>query len=227
MLHAIETAEFMARVKEWLSLEGRVARVIQLPKNQHVYTYGEQGDAAYLVETGQVKLLIPTLDGEEGLVDVCSTGDMFGEACLFHKSMRGETAVSMSECAVLSIPFHALNGAALRCGLLDALCRYALGRVSDQQELIAALSAVRKEHRLALTLLYLARRIGKQESSGTCIGQRLAQEELAEMTGMRRTRVGMFLRKFQDMGMIRRNELGHVIILPEEFGRYLAEAELS
>ena len=55
---------------------------------------------------------------------------------------------------------------------------------------------------------------GKPEADGTRIAQRITQEELACMVGTTRSRVGFFLKRFADAGLIRRG--GGVFLTVEE-----------
>jgi CRP-like cAMP-binding protein len=216
-----ELRKLAGRIQTLKDKEGTGCRAVRLEKYSHAFTYGERADALYLVEGGQVKLVAPTTDGEEGLLDIYSTGDVFGESCLFGQSSRSESAIAMMDSTLLKVPQRVLRNALQRGATFDELLHHFLERSADQRQLLAALLAVKKEDRLALTLLYLARRIGRQDSEGVCIEHRILLEELAGMTGTRRTRIGVFLQKFRQLGMIRTNESGQLVVIGSRIRHFL------
>ena len=59
-------------------------------------------------------------------------------------------------------------------------------------------------HRLAKELLHLAEDIGEDTGSGTRIALKLTHEDLANLVGVARETVTIQLRKFEEMGLIRR-----------------------
>ncbi len=215
------THTLAARIRALEHREGSGCRLIRIQKYGQVFSYGEPADAVFLVESGLLKQVAPTLDGEEGLLDIFAPGDVLGESCMFGKVMRFETTIAMIDSTVLRIPHRSLLGALQRDMMSGLLLRHFLERSAAQRQLMAALLAVKKEDRLALTLLYIARKIGTCEKGSTCIEHRILQEELAGMTGTRRTRVGVFLQKFRQLGMIRTNERGQLVVEGGTIRRHL------
>ncbi len=206
------------QMRQLLRNLGAGCRQIQRQRHSHIYSFGDVGDSAYLLEEGQVKLLTPTLDGEEGVVDILTPGEIFGESGIFQRGTRVETAVAMTDSKLLQIPHYVITGKP-EGPLLESLLFYLLERETAQQQMLAALSAARKQDRLALALLYLARKIGRLGLCDSCI--EIRQEELADMTGMRRTRIGVFLKRFRQIGIIRLNARGKLVISEEHIVRYL------
>src|SRR5689334_2734648 len=72
-------------------------RTLKIRKHNNVYTPGDRGEMLYLVEGGQIKLLIPTLGGEECLSGIYTVGDLFGESCLAGSGAHLETATAMED----------------------------------------------------------------------------------------------------------------------------------
>ena len=155
------------------------------------------------------------------MLAIYSAGDVFGELCLAGRGGRQETASAMEETTVRKLPclqfFHCLS----RDGLLEGLVKYLVRRVADQQEIIANLVTVDSEHRLAATLLHLARKLGLPDPRSLRIEQKITHEDLSEMVGTTRPRVTGFLRKFRELGLIVVSEEGFLIVKEHRLADYL------
>ncbi len=188
---------------------------IRVSKNQRVYTTGERGETIYLVESGQIKLLVPSPEGKECLLAIRTVGDIFGELCLCGQSARLETAIAMRDVTLKQVYHRRFLDHLKRESLLEGLVRYLALRIADQQELITTLATMNSEQRLARTLLHLGHIIGKSNPDGVAIDHRLSHKELAEMVGTTRTRIGMFLKRFQELGLIRLTSERRIVIEEE------------
>jgi CRP/FNR family transcriptional regulator, cyclic AMP receptor protein len=96
--------------------------------------------------------------------------------------------------------------------MIDGLVQYLTVRIAEQQEVITTLTTLKSEQRLARMLIRLSRVLGRNQSCGTCIAQRMSQEELAKMVGTTRTRIGIFLKRFRDLGLIHSTQEGCIVI---------------
>ncbi len=94
-------------------------------------------------------------------------------------------------------------------------------RVAEQQETIATLVTVDSEHRLAATLLHLARKLGVPDPHRLRIEQQITHQELSEMVGTTRPRVTGFLRKFRELGLIVVSKEGFLIVKQHRLADYL------
>jgi len=196
-------------------------RVMRLRKSRIVFVWGDSADAVYFIETGQIKLVAPTLDGEEGLVGIYSRNDVFGESCLFGQSVRLESAIAMTDSVVVKIPARTFQASFHAEWKMEDTIHHFVDRLADQRHLLSALMAAKKEDRLALLLLYLARKLGKRHSDGTSIEHRILHEELAAMTGMTRGRIGLFLKRFRCLGLVRTNDVGQLVVVENSIRSHL------
>jgi CRP/FNR family transcriptional regulator, cyclic AMP receptor protein len=178
-------------------------RAVKIAKRDFVYASGQRDAMVYLIESGQVKLVLPTPEGKECLLSIRSEGDIFGELCLTGQNERLETAVAMEETTLRRIPIRNFMACLRQESLLEGLVQYLALRISEQQEFIAMLATENSEQRLAKTLLHLGEAIGKASTGSTCIKHRISHEELSRMVGTTRPRVGIFLKKFRELGLIR------------------------
>jgi CRP-like cAMP-binding protein len=174
---------------------------IKIARQDVIYSQGQQDPDIYFIEFGQVKSVISTPSGRNCLVSIRGIGDVLGELCLLYPARR-ETAIAMKSTRLRRVPVARFRAALVAANLFDEFVLYLLMRISDQQGVIANMVTMNSEQRLAATMLELAAKIGTRRGEATYINDRITQEELAAMVGTTRSRVGLFLKKFRDRGMI-------------------------
>ncbi|HEV2424524.1 MAG TPA: Crp/Fnr family transcriptional regulator [Terriglobia bacterium] len=193
-----------------------------VPRRANVYTAGGRDGNVYLIEKGQVKSVVVTAAGKECVLAVYAANDIFGELCLAGGE-RAETATAMKETLVRQIPCHALLALLARDGLLAEFVRYLAARAVEQQQIITDLATADSEHRLAATLLRLARKVGQQDPRSLRLEEPPSHQELSEMVGTTRPRITRFMRRLRDRGLIEFS--GPFLIVKEHaLGKYLGAA---
>jgi CRP/FNR family transcriptional regulator, cyclic AMP receptor protein len=196
----------------------------RIQKNRFIYSSSERDGMIYFIEVGLVKLVLPTPEGKECLLAIRSAGEIFGELSLSGQKSRLETAIAMEDSTIKQIPIRSFVEAFKKESLLESLVQYLAVRNAEQQEVITAMATSNSELRLARTLLYLSRSLGKYASGGICIGQKISHLEFSEMIGTTRPRVGIFLKKFRDCGLISLTEERCLVVNQGEMERYIASA---
>jgi len=195
-------------------------RAIRIARRDFVYASGQRNAMVYLIESGQVKLVLPTLEGKECLLAIRVEGDIFGELCLTGQNERLETAVAMKETTVRQIPIRNFLTCLRQESLLEGLVQYLALRISEQQEMIAMLATEDGEQRLAKTLLHLGEVLGRGSAGGTRIEHRISHVELSRMVGTTRPRIGIFLKKFRELGLIRLTSERFLVIDQDRLREY-------
>jgi len=212
---------FSAQIRELLKSKPLGFRSIRVEKHHHIYTSGQQDPMVYLIEWGQIKLVLPTPEGKECLLAIRADGEIFGELCLSGLSIRLETAVAMNDSTILQVPHRSFIACLKNQGMLEGLVQYLAVRISEQEEVIATLATVNSEQRLGKTLLSLARRMGRSDCGRILINHRISQQELSEMIGTTRPRVTIFLKKFRALGLIQFNQKHFMIIAEKKLQEYI------
>jgi CRP/FNR family cyclic AMP-dependent transcriptional regulator len=207
--------QFRDRIGELIQRESGGIRTLRLARHLHVYNSGERNSIVYYIESGKVKLLLPTPEGKECLLSIRTAGDIFGELCLSGQVIRVETAIVMQDATLRLIPHRSFIGKLQAESLLEGLVQYLAVRISEQHEIIGTMATSNSEQRLAKTLLNMGRRMGTSASGRTVIDHRISHEELSEMVGTTRPRIGVFLKKFRELGLIQIGA-GRLIIIEEE-----------
>lgn len=208
---ALAPAGLSENLRRLIQAETLFASALQVARREVVYS-GHDGDTSiYLVESGQVKSVIPARDGKECLLAIYTAGDMFGESCLLGDA-RLETVTAMTRSSLRRISGARVLAALTDAGLREELVKYLARRVFEQQLLITDLITADSEARLAAVLLTLARKLGRRQGPLLFIDQRITQEELSGMVGTTRSRVGFFLKRFRDARLVARAKGSFLVV---------------
>ena len=211
------------RLWESVRLEAAGVAATRVAKNASVYHSGDRADRVFFVESGRVKLLMLSPAGKECLLGFHTPGHVFGELCLNGQdSFRLETAVAMEETRLRSLPSQQFLALLRREGLLEGFLQYLVGRIAQQQQIITHLVTVDSEHRLAETLLMLARTLGRPDPADTRIDSPISHEELSQMVGTTRPRISEFMKKFRNLGLIHVTRERHLIVRQAKLVAHLA-----
>jgi CRP/FNR family cyclic AMP-dependent transcriptional regulator len=190
--------------KAFLAKVGAGKTILELRKNQTIFTQGDAADTVFYIQKGRVKLTVLSEQGKEAVVAILEPGQFFGEGCLNGQQLRIATTTAMERCVITSITREAMVSVLHEePDFSELFMAYLLTRNSRiEGDLIDQLFNS-SEKRLARLLLLLAH-FGK-EGSPQPINPSISQETLAEMIGTTRSRVSFFMNKFRKLGFISYN----------------------
>ncbi|HEX6967246.1 MAG TPA: Crp/Fnr family transcriptional regulator [Micromonosporaceae bacterium] len=196
--------QFGDSIRRLIQTEMLGASTLRLGRRDVAYSCLDDDRSVYLVEHGQIKAVAPARNGKECLFAIYTAGDVFGEQCLIGGA-RMETAIAMAPTVLKRLSSTRLLAALGDAGLRAEFVRFLTYRLAEQQRFITELITADGEYRLAAILLYLARKLGKRDGHLLRIEGRITQEELSGMVGTTRSRVGYFLKRFCQAGLIARS----------------------
>lgn len=188
-----------------------------------IFHQGDPGEALHLIVDGAVKLVLPSLSGDEAILATLRKQAFFGELALLDGGPQSMTAVALEPTDVIIVPgstFRALiaQHACAREVLLAALTgglRLLVGRVE-------ALHFLDVPGRLANLLVSLANERGRVLSpagdvpeGAVRIDGRLTQGDLAAMVNSSRQSVNQALAELGGQGIVRFERDGIVILAPD------------
>jgi CRP/FNR family cyclic AMP-dependent transcriptional regulator len=182
--------------------------LVDLKKNQILFSQGDEADAVFYLQKGNLKLTVVSERGKEATVALLEPGNFVGEACVAAaERIRTLTATALTRCTLMRIKrkemvrvLHEEHAFA------DVFVSFLLARnVRIQADLVDQLFNS-SEKRLARVLLLLAN-FGKEARPESVI-PKISQEVLAEMIGTTRSRVNFFMNRFRKLGFIEYN--GHL-----------------
>lgn len=164
---------------------------------------GEPATRLSIVAAGMVKLIRPTSDGQDVLLNILGPGDYFGSLADLGDSAYQEDATAHTQCCIL------FTTAAEYRQLLQQYPTVALAtldfvatRLLSAHETIEQISAYPVDQRVAATILDLARRVGREDDGAILIEMPLSRQDLADMTGATVETVSRVMSDFRRMGLI-------------------------
>lgn len=155
--------------------------------------------------SGRVHIVQTTKDGQERLLQVVHSGELFGELCFcrlqnvrFGIFARAMTAVELVEAKVGGNEKESLLKNPIFCGeLLGGLCR----QLRESHARVEVLGTRDGQRRVELALLELARQRGGK-TSGKQVRLTAGHAEVAQFAGMTRTHVTTILNRLREEGAI-------------------------
>lgn len=168
-----------------------------------IFHRDDPGGALHVINSGLVKLTLPSAEGREVTVGILGAGDFFGELALLDGGPRSASAVALEGVETLTLdraPFIAMleRQPQVATALLGVLGE----RLRRTDELIQDILFLDLPGRLAKQLLALADERGVKTPEGIRIALRLNQTELASMIGATRESVNRCLNAFAARGIV-------------------------
>ena len=213
---------FKQKMRDSLRRVTRNTAAIKMEPQSTIYSRGDQDENVYFIESGQIKLLMLAAGGKECILAIHAGGDVFGELCLSGLEARAETAVAMQETVLKQIPCDRFFARLKDESLFEGFVQYLAVRIADQQQIIANLVTVDSEQRLGKTLLRLARTMGKRDPHSIRIELKITHEELASMVGTSGPRIGIFMQRFHNLGLLETNADDFLVIKEVNLADYVA-----
>ena len=169
------------------------------PKNAVVLTEGEMGDSLYMIQSGKVKVVIGDEEGRELILKILGPGDFFGEMSMIDKQPRSASVTTIEPATFLVLS----NAAFERCveqapRIANMVMQILAQRVREADRKIGTLALMDVYGRVASTLLELA----VYTNGKLVVGEKLSQQELANMVGASREMVNRILKDLSERGFI-------------------------
>ena len=168
-------------------------------KNAVVLTEGEMGDSLYMIQSGKVKVFIGDEEGREIILKILGPGAFFGEMSMIDKQPRS-ASVTTIEASTFQVLTHA---AFEKCveqepRIANMVMQILAQRVREADRKIGTLALMDVYGRVASTLLELS----VYNNGKLMVGEKLSQQDLANMVGASREMVNRILKDLTDRGFI-------------------------
>ena len=167
-----------------------------------VYATGDEDEALYFIEQGQVKISISSAEGKDCLLAIYGAGDVFGETCFDGCNRRNEAATAMTFTIVRRASKRDFLAEIDRAGAMDLLLRHLAIRLQDRQLAVFDLITNDSEQRLAKVLLTFGEKLGHPDGPFLRLEHRISHEELSQIVGTTRPRITAFMQRFRTLGLI-------------------------
>jgi CRP/FNR family transcriptional regulator, cyclic AMP receptor protein len=169
------------------------------PKNAVVLTEGEAGDSLYMIQSGKVKVFIGDEDGREIILKILAPGSFFGEMSMIDKQPRSASVTTLETSTFLVLQHNAFEKCVEEAPRIAKMVMQVLAqRVREADRKIGTLALMDVYGRVASTLLELA----VYNNGKLMVGEKLSQQDLANMVGASREMVNRILKDLSDRGFI-------------------------
>jgi len=171
-------------------------------KDQIIILAEEEGDALFIIESGQVKVSIVS-DDREVILSLLGNGAMFGELSLLDGKPRSANVVATENTALYMVrraDFLQLIYKVPKIAI--ALLAELAARLRKTDRKIEGLALLDVTSRISETLLQLATDQGEQREEGIHLATRPTHQQLANMSGTTRETVSRVLKRLENQGYI-------------------------
>jgi CRP-like cAMP-binding protein len=151
---------------------------------QPIYHAGDDAIRLMIVAAGMVRIVRPTMDGQDVLLDFAAPGAVFGSLAMLGDATHADDATAVTGSCILQVTPEAFRALLERYpSTAMATLAFVSNRLRDAHQTIEALSAHPVQQRVAATLIRLADRVGRERENDVLIDMPLSRQDLADMTG--------------------------------------------
>ncbi len=175
------------------------ARLVNILKDQLLFDVGDKASNFYQVESGQVKMFVIGLDGQEFTQGIFNPGESFGEPALLGKFEYPAAAKVTEKGKVWKLPAaEFLNllreNFSVHIKLDEVLCK----RLQYKSMILTEVSSHGPEHRIMTLLNYFKAKHSNNKSESVIIP--FTRQQLADMAGLRVETVIRTVKKLEKNG---------------------------
>lgn len=185
----------------FLNSAGVARTIVKYRRGEAIFRQGDPSDHVLYIQEGGVKLSVVSTAGRRAVVAMLGPGEFLGETCLAGQSVRTSAATATTSSRILLVDRDQMARILREHAELSTLfIKHVLTRkIRIEADLVDQLFNS-SERRLARALVLLAR-YGRHDEPVRMVPS-ISQETLAEMIGATRSRVNVFMKKFQRLGFI-------------------------
>jgi CRP-like cAMP-binding protein len=177
--------------------------VEQFSAGGYIFRTGDHADCLFVLQMGLVKVSYVTLNGDEKILHIFKSGDIFGDLFLGKYHSRIGMAVAMDDviiCRLQKDDFFNLITHSPRVSF-----NFIQHQANEHRETVArmqALMGMNARNRLLGIFVSLARRYCCTDQAWFTLHESLTQEDLANMAGLNRTTVSSLINEFRRSNLL-------------------------
>ncbi len=223
-LKLLHTTSLLSGVSETgLTRLANASRFVIVAKGAFLFYQHDPADSLYILRSGEMAVVLASIDGREMIIDELKPGDCFGEIAPLASGARTAGALAREQCEVLEIEakvfLDVLNEEPL---LARRMLEIATQRLFKSQKRESALAFLDAPARVARILLDMDELDQAGEDKGYIV---LSQEELARRTGLTRQTVANSLSQWRQRDWILTGR-GRIMLLKRDELRRICEQAL-
>jgi len=185
--------------------EGAVAH--NLRGGEVLFRAGDVGDGCYRIQSGLVKVIVTSRQGEERIISLLGPDAVVGELSMIDGGPRSAAVVAIADCSLSFLSrakFQTYIDAHpdLTSYLMKTLAR----RLRGADDALAATTFLSVKQRLARALLSVAEYVGEQNGAGRIqLRLKISQGDLAAMAGVARENVSRTMSEWRKREIVTRS----------------------
>ena len=185
--------------------EGAVAH--NLRGGEVLFRAGDVGDGCYRIQSGLVKVIVTSQQGEERIISLLGPDAVVGELSMIDGGPRSAAVVAIADCSLSFLSrakFQTYVEAhpELTSYLMKTLAR----RLREADDGLAATAFLSVKQRLARALLGVAEYVGEKDGEGRIqLRLKIGQGDLAAMAGVARENVSRTMSEWRKRGIVTRS----------------------
>jgi len=171
-----------------------------------IYSFGDQGNASYVINEGRVKICQLTPDGREFIIGLLDQFHCFGEQGVIDDSLRVNSAYALGTVRLLILPKSSLKRLRKEHHeIAEAQLKFINYRLRTVLSHLNTLMFSPLQQQLAARLLLIAKSSGMPTPKGIEIQTTLTQEDLGKLTGASRQSINKELKELQKINVLEIN----------------------
>ena len=185
--------------------EGAVAH--NLRGGEVLFRAGDVGDGCYRIQSGLVKVIVTSRQGEERIISLLGPDAVVGELSMIDGGPRSAAVVAIADCSLSFLSrakFQTYVEAhpELTSYLMKTLAR----RLREADDGLAATAFLSVKQRLARALLGVAEYVGEKDGEGRIqLRLKISQGDLAAMAGVARENVSRTMSEWRKRDIVTRS----------------------
>jgi CRP-like cAMP-binding protein len=221
---ALRTSMMFSGLREdSLQRLAQASRFVDVPRGSFLFYQHDPASALYIMQSGEMAIVLSSQDGREMIIDEVRPGDCFGEVSLLTSGERTAGARARENCRVLEIMARSfLIVLDAEPALARRMLEIATQRLFRSQRRESALAFLGAPARVARVLLEMDEADKRGPDKGFIT---LSQEELAQRTGLARQTVSSSLGSWRQNDWLLTGR-GRIMLLNRNALRRIAEESL-
>ena len=182
------------------------ATAYNLREGDALFRAGDAGDGCYRIQTGLVKIVVTSQQGEERIISLLGPGAIVGELSMIDGGPRSASVVAVADCSLSFVSrarFQKYSEADPE--LMGYLVKTLTRRLREADDALAASTFLSVKGRLAHALLNLAEYAGEENGGRIELRHKISQSDLAAMAGVARENASRTMSDWRKRNIVTRS----------------------
>jgi len=199
-----KSAIFSCLKDDELKSIGELFEILEFDNNETVFHEGDPSDKFYILAKGNVKIMKHSVGGKDIILEIMSSGDVFGGVAVLDNKPYPASAQAMEPSSVIRISRQKLFQIMEEYPILKLeIVKYFSDKLRDAHEMLKNIATERVERRIASLLIKLSEKVGVDDNGYRKIDFPLTRQEISEMVGTTVETCIRTISKFQKQGMVK------------------------